>query len=98
MEFKGNLIRGPQTCEECSAFHEVRRQSYVDGVKRDVIFYECWGVSEPFEVSEYQRKQPCSQYENKYSQVNFSSLEEFINLLTESERKNLLKILEDKVK
>ena len=41
MEFKGNLIRGPQACEECSAFHEVRRQRYVDGVKRDVIFYEC---------------------------------------------------------
>lgn len=87
--FRGKLERKPQTCRTCDCLHKEIRKQYVDGEYREVIYYRCFGVSEPPLLSLYDLDRPCKEYPDSTSQVEFSSMREFVDLLDDDEIKEL---------
>ena len=86
IKFEGSLKRGPRICKECDSCHEVRIKKLIDGEYRDVIYNQCWGVSEPFFIKDKDLDKPYTQYKDAAEYKTFNSLEEFIKLLTEEEK------------
>ena len=92
-KFEGSLKRGPKICRNCNACHEVRIKKWVEDAYRDVIYYQCWGVSEPFYMAEKDLDKPCTQYENNEYSKTFETMKEFVNILTDKEKKELKNLL-----
>ena len=93
VKFEGSLKRGPRVCKECDSCHEVRIKKLIDGDYRNVIYYQCWGVSEPFYINDKDLNRPCTEYENATNYKEFKSIEEFVNILTKEEKKELSNLL-----
>ena len=93
IKFEGSLKRGPRVCKECDSCHEVRIKKLIDGDYRNVIYYQCWGVSEPFYINDKDLNRPCTEYENAINYKEFKSLEEFVSLLTKEEKEELSNLL-----
>lgn len=92
-KFEGSLKRGPRICRECDSCHEVRIRKLVDGEYRDVIYNQCWGVSEPFYISGKDLDKPCTQYKDATDYKVFETMKEFVSILTDKEKKELKKLL-----
>ena len=86
IRFEGSLKRGPRVCSECDSCHEVRIKKLIDGDYREVVYYQCWGVSEPFYINNRDLDKPCTEYKDAINYKEFKSIEEFYNLLTEKEK------------
>lgn len=93
IKFEGSLKRGPRVCKECDSCHEVRIKKLIDGDYRNVIYYQCWGVSEPFYINDKDLNRPCTEYKDATNYKEFKSIEEFVNILTKEEKEELLNLL-----
>lgn len=93
IKFEGSLKRGPRICNECDSCHEVRIKKLIEGDYREVVYYQCWGVSKPFYISNRDLDKPCSQYKDATDYKTFKSMKEFVNLLTKEEKEELSDLL-----
>lgn len=89
MKFEGTLNRGLKTCRECDCCHEVRRRRWIDGAWREVVYHQCFGVSEPFDIDPRQMDKPCKEYKDNAVKKQFHSIKELLDLMTEDEKKQL---------
>ena len=95
--FCGVLKRDIVTCNECDCLHKEVRTQWVDDARREVIYYRCWGVSEPFDVTLSDLSKPCRAYPDNYKQVKFTTMEEFAHSLDREEIKDLIQVLKDEM-
>ena len=95
--FEGKLKRGIKTCGECNCCDENREVKWIDGHRRIVMSYRCLGVAEPFTIdTDYKNLDEisCTAYpDTNLKESGFKSLEDFVNLLTDKEKKDLKKLL-----
>ena len=89
----GEIVRDRKCCN-CSCLH---KQEYVASNTNgsiDYCEYVCWGVREPFKVNN--TNDLCSAYPQSTAKIPFNNAKEFVELLTNEERKELKNALRKK--
>lgn len=82
----GEIVRDRKCCN-CSCLH---KQEYVASNTNgsiDYCEYVCWGVRETFKVNNI--NDLCSAYPQSTAKIPFNNAKEFVELLTNEERKEL---------
>lgn len=98
-KFSGTLSR-VRTCGNCDSLVE-RKYTRWDGHEREYhteIYQQCNGVREPFKVEDWEMSRPCKAYENSYSEIVFTDIDTFVDLLSKEEKKQLIEKLAGKEK
>ena len=96
-KFSGTLSR-VRTCGNCDGLVE-RNYTRWDGHEREYhteTYHQCNGVREPFKVEDWEMYRPCKAYENSYSDIVFTDIDTFVDLLSKEERKQLIEKLTGK--
>ena len=93
-KFSGTLSR-VRTCENCDGLVE-RNYTRWDGHERDYYtetYHQCNGVREPFKVEDWEMTRPCKAYRDSYSDIVFTDIDTFVDLLSKEEKKKLIEKL-----